>query len=112
MTITAPRPASALPPPVKLLWLQALLSGAYPQGKSRLRNQDRYCCLGVLCDVSPKGTWTTTSLGATFDHRLMAPPATVLAWAGLATEDMHMLMNMNDNGRSFRKIARWIDEHL
>ena len=33
------------------LWVEALRSGKYKQGKGRLRDGDTYCCLGVLCDL-------------------------------------------------------------
>lgn len=32
-------------------WTDALRSGEYEQGKDWLRKGDRFCCLGVLCDV-------------------------------------------------------------
>lgn len=42
----------------KALWVAALRSGDYPQGKGSLHTvqngQARYCCLGVLCDVAVK----------------------------------------------------------
>lgn len=31
--------------------LEALRSGNYQQGHSRLREGDKYCCLGVYCDL-------------------------------------------------------------
>lgn len=37
---------------LKLKWIAALRSGAYKQGKGRLRRGDSYCCLGVLCEVA------------------------------------------------------------
>lgn len=38
---------------LKTKWIEALRSGKYYQGKGRLKDSfDRYCCLGVLCDVS------------------------------------------------------------
>lgn len=36
-------------------WVKALRSGEYKQGRESLRSQDRYCCLGVLCDLYAKG---------------------------------------------------------
>ena len=32
-------------------WVDALRSGKYEQGHGQLRKGDRYCCLGVACDV-------------------------------------------------------------
>lgn len=35
------------------LWINALRSGNYKQGKYRLRSVDnKYCCLGVACEVA------------------------------------------------------------
>lgn len=33
-------------------WVEALRSGEYKQGRICLCNNNRYCCLGVLCDVA------------------------------------------------------------
>lgn len=51
---------STLPLDLKEKWVAALRSGKYKQGELRLRHKsdrdgepDRFCCLGVLCDVSP-----------------------------------------------------------
>lgn len=41
-------------------WVKALRSGEYVQGKYGLiSNDDKFCCLGVLCDIAPKdlGYW-------------------------------------------------------
>lgn len=50
---------------VKALWLEALTSGEYEQGKGYLRIQgeegkDSFCCLGVLCDLAEKEGITTS----------------------------------------------------
>src|SRR5438093_3640406 len=37
---------------VKRLWTDALRSGQYQQGTGALRKNDRYCCLGVLCELA------------------------------------------------------------
>lgn len=33
-------------------WIEALRSGKYKQGRSRLKHAGRHCCLGVLCEVA------------------------------------------------------------
>jgi len=44
---------------IKAEWISALRSGEYEQGKGRLATTDldtrvtSYCCLGVLCEISP-----------------------------------------------------------
>jgi hypothetical protein len=38
-------------------WLSALRSGKYVQGTDKLRNNNTFCCLGVLCDVADPNGW-------------------------------------------------------
>jgi hypothetical protein len=38
-------------------WCEALESGKYKQGSGQLRDDDCFCCLGVLCDLSGAGKW-------------------------------------------------------
>jgi len=40
-----------LKPEIKERWLEALRSGKYKQTTGYLRDDDGFCCLGVLCDV-------------------------------------------------------------
>ena len=48
---------------VKRLWLDALKSRKYPQGKGRLKRGDSFCCLGVLCELSILHHNTSSTLG-------------------------------------------------
>ncbi len=34
-------------------WIDALLSGQYPQGVRQLNHAGNFCCLGVLCEITP-----------------------------------------------------------
>lgn len=36
---------------IKKKWVDALRSGKYKQGREQLRDGDKFCCLGVLCEV-------------------------------------------------------------
>jgi hypothetical protein len=58
-------------PDKKKMWIDALLSGEYKQGRGALKYKNGYCCYGVLCDVAIKDglkvevktdTWGTTFL--------------------------------------------------
>lgn len=55
----------ALNPSTKKVWLRALRSGDYRQGRNWLRRQtpdgDYYCCLGVYADLVDAGAWITTN---------------------------------------------------
>jgi hypothetical protein len=37
---------------LKRKWVEALRSGTYHQAVGFLRNEDRFCCLGVLCQIA------------------------------------------------------------
>lgn len=39
---------------VKAAWVSALRSGEYEQGIAALRSGNKFCCLGVLCDIAIK----------------------------------------------------------
>jgi hypothetical protein len=38
-------------------WIDALRGGEFEQGQKSLRQGDKYCCLGVACEVSGLGSW-------------------------------------------------------
>lgn len=97
-----------LDPEVKKVWINALLSGEYRQGQNRLRIGDRFCCLGVLCDLSMAKEWCGGSYGTDYT----TAPQVVRDWADLDAQAQERLIWMNDHGKSFAEIAAWIEEHL
>jgi hypothetical protein len=123
---------------IKGLWLKALRSGEYKQGREYLNNNG-FCCLGVLCDLYAKetdhGRWiedpilhcgpSFKSLNGESDEM---PPLDVLVWAGLVDvagspnlyfetiegmrpSDM-FIPALNDNGWSFKQLADQIARDL
>jgi len=108
---------------IKKLWLEALRSGEYKQSKDELKNDNGYCCLGVLCDLHRKITkkknnkWDKGKyLNADVDL-----PKEVMKWAKLDEinptilinkKDRRSLAELNDNGKSFKQIANFIEKHL
>jgi hypothetical protein len=117
---------------IKKKWIKALLSRKYKQGQGALCNGDRFCCLGVLCDLHAKETktkWeTVTVLGCTgikyfkyFDYTDFPPPK-VYKWAGLpvnrrdqpdaSCETIQTLVVANDGGKKFKTIAKIIEKTL
>lgn len=104
-------------------WLKALRSGEYKQGRHALNTNDQYCCLGVLCELAVKekvvtkykDEWTTH---AVYDGEMYALPACVRDWAELDScnpcvifknRSEVSLAELNDQGRSFKQIARIIE---
>ena len=118
---------------IKKLWVDALLSGDYEQGYHRLKNpNDKFCCLGVLCDVHlklyPENKWVVNEI-ITKDycesHEYMGCgsylPDDVKVWSGLYDETYSVVINgqnaalarHNDSYKqSFKEIAHAIDEQL
>jgi len=123
-------------------WIEALRSGKYKQGKQILRSiDDKYCCLGVLCDVYITTTRKTEwKLGLV--EQISSPdkyyihdqgnylPREVVTWANLnsiegsykelnpdlETGEMIVkictnLTNDNDTGKTFQEIADIIQEN-
>lgn len=96
---------------VAKLWISALRSGKYVQGRGVLRRGDRYCVLGVLCDISGLTDWETVSSGLmSYYWEYASFPAEVASWSGLG-KGLSSIVNLNDSGLSFELLAAYIDEH-
>lgn len=103
-----------------LKWVQVLESGEFNQAHAVLRDGDKFCCLGVACEVyrrqTGKGGWmhhSWTEDGNTKDAYL---PDTVREWLGVRTEngtyikgdEERTLIDLNDSIRApktFTEIA-------
>ena len=102
-------------PHVKKAWLAALRSGDYAQAKNRLRKAgDKFCCLGVLCDLGDKSdvTWVTESGSYRYGIDTCLLPISILTATGLSPVAQTKLAAMNDDGCTFNEIADWIEENL
>lgn len=107
-------------PVVKELWLAALRSGEFEQGRGYLNRHDRLCCLGVLCEVAigsgeeVKKFKDGTSGTVCYSGCDTYPPVRVYEWAGLTPDETAdvTLSSKNDGGSSFEEIANWIEENL
>jgi hypothetical protein len=107
---------------LKAKWVEALRSGKYTQGRGALRRNDNtYCCLGVLADIIDHDGWSSSA----YDHG-------VYSWVYEGCEDTACLsnnlerslnisaesgtlMDMNDrtkNRVSFSEIADYIEQNL
>lgn len=118
-------------------WVKALRSGKYKQGQSYLKatwdkKGTQHCCLGVLCELynntmrkNKKKTLKETVCEDTVVHKFAKSdtllPNPVKKWAGLHSVDGEFpapidawnssLVNMNDFGDSFKKIASFIEKN-
>ncbi len=117
-------------PEIKAKWVENLRSGKYVQGIDSLRapsyNDDgdvideKFCCLGVLCDLYVNDTgdnlWNT--ILSDYESRETTDlPGRVVKWAGL-TADLEAdaytdsLAILNDKGSPFGYIADVIEKHV
>jgi len=102
-------------------WLDALRSGNYQQTRGTLKYDDRFCCLGVACDISGLGEWVYTSDSKTQGYTvkdvllLSVLPKDVMNWLGVSSStafDKNMinsLASLNDLGYGFNDIAKVIE---
>ena len=105
---------------IKKRWLKALRSDEYVQGKGALcvtNSEDKFCCLGVLCNVRAEGSKTLywklhDSDELMFSGEYLLLSKSMLSWADLTEEQQSCLANQNDGGDSFEKIANYIEENL
>lgn len=112
-------------PRVKDLWLKALRSGTFPQGRFYLDVDEKYCCLGVLCSIAQDENVVNRIVygyGSSYyyfdpadpvDSNNQVLPRKVQGWAELdnnfveleiSEADFH---NLNLEYTSFRDVASW-----
>ena len=102
---------------IKEKWVRSLRSGEYLQGRGFLHHNDRYCVLGVLCDLHLKerhGAWTCVQhdmnlLVYSYMGSTETLPAQVKAWAGIYGFIIPTLSTYNDDGWSFEELADFIE---
>lgn len=114
-------------PEVKELWVKALRSGDYAKGKGHLKyanaeGEVTYCCLGVLCELSPVPGRKVDGGGCfEFGSHVSYLDEQVMEWAGLDSANpkvpweggKHSLADINDASvATFEDIANLIEEHL
>ena len=127
--------SNPMKPEIKKLWVGALRSGKYEQGKYTLRSGDEFCCLGVLCNLATQQglDLRVVKVGQItfYDYQRCGLPAKVLKWAGLDQDFPPSewplawvsggcpvplpraggtLAYLNDSGRTFHEIAVAIEE--
>lgn len=122
--------STSMNPGIKAQWIAALRSGQYKQGTSRLRRiirgEDRYCCLGILCELAVQAgaiTPPTRSNGEAlyrYGEDSACLPNAVSRWSGLngfsglyiINGSQSSLVENNDKGMTFDQIADTIERHF
>jgi hypothetical protein len=107
------------------IWVTALKSGDYKQGSEYLCANDRYCCLGVLCDLYLQEDGSSLSVVEKkkgdkdftvtwYNHDAEVLPDVVQEWAGMNTNTGKYLSDIlfesslasdNDQGATFEELA-------
>jgi hypothetical protein len=100
-------------------WVAALRSGEYKQTREILRDEEGFCCLGVLTDlyIQENGLeWGSDPDRSvyTFDDEEEIPPSVVREWAGMQnweTSCGYLYYQLNDvENYSFEQIADIIEK--
>lgn len=102
-------------------WVKALRSGKYKQGRDYLHKTgpDRFCCLGVACDLYQKAVGGLTEQKSDYEVRYddngTSLPDPVMKWLGIKSACGSLsggnLQARNDRGTSFKQIADIIEKH-
>jgi hypothetical protein len=101
----------------KKKWLAALRSGKYEQARGVIRADDKFCCLGILCEVLRPGSTEAFNLIATENITKILDGEDF----GLLEWNRNRLASMNDgmsfygesfHPHSFKEIADWIEANL
>jgi hypothetical protein len=107
---------------IKKLWIEALRSGKYQQGRLGLKSHqddgnECYCCLGVLVNECNIGTWVDLeykfALEVGEEQFFGYPPHEFMSELGVKWSDVEVLAQLNDHASyDFEKIAEWIERNL
>ena len=107
-------------PEIKKRWLEALPK--YQKGKMYLKSGDRFCALGVLCDLyskefgcpwektveSRRGVKVNTFMG--WESVITGP---LIKWAGFSGNfSQSDITSLNDNSDTFEPVIKYIEENL
>ena len=123
-------------PEIKKVWVDTLKSGTVKQAKDKLckleNDEYSFCCLGVLCEIYNADmrlkkkkqleiNKVISSKGYCFSYNgcIAGLPEEVQKWSGITTNlgqlpfpHVQDLAGMNDSGKTFKQIAKIIDETL
>ena len=109
------------------IWVEALRSGKYEQTRGKLKMDESYCCLGVLCEISGLGKFSQKVRNGIISFVLPSGeicrstlPDEVLDWADMSDSlgnfndsDVYATLSLlNDNGKTFLEIADIIELNI
>lgn len=108
---------SKMNPEFKQPWIDALRSGKYEQGRNALCKDNKFCCLGVLCEINIEKlnikVEVDQHLEKSYDMDRTALPRKVSDEINIDNTAVLALIDMNDiKNKSFEEIADWIEENL
>lgn len=87
-------------PEIKAKWVKKLRSGKYKQGQGKLQQDNKYCCLGLLCEVAVEERVippVTLSNGMCYYSGLSCIlPEAVQIWAGIDCLGQYTRLNMHN----------------
>lgn len=104
------------------MWVEALRSGRYRQGKFGLRDlEDRFDPIGVLCDLAISDGVKVgckkyekpdaqVFFGYCYDGTATRLPKAVSEWSGLSYWSANRILTINDKGKDFGLIANYLEE--
>ncbi len=94
-------------------WVDALRSRKYKQTKGWLKHQHGdeigHCCLGVACDLYNPKKWNSGTYRYGTKTHSTGLPTNLQKKIGLSNKDESDLICMNDGGKKFYQIARWLE---
>lgn len=106
-------------PVIRTKWVEALRSNRYPQTRCKLRGEEGFCCMGVLCLLIAPEAFNSAE---TKDEELSP---SLLLMAGLSSKIQSVLISLNDGRKeavdlcvpaerphTFAEIADYIETHL
>jgi hypothetical protein len=115
-------------PEIRARWVAALRSGDYAQTTGKLRNNEGFCCLGVLCDLAEREGLITSAIDdcdegcRDYGDERFDLPGVVIRWASLRSSpaifadiddtgprDVPLAILNDDYGWDFARIADAIE---
>ena len=102
---------------IKAEWIKALTSGEYKQTSGALRDKNGFCCLGVFMDACYGYEWIwypgEESYGFRRNKDYKGKDYNTLCELMEITDSQRVfLVESNERGDSFDKIAEWISNNL